>query len=69
MEATTIILICLCAPSALLITFFVCYELYSRNIKIFRMAVALILTIVSLIIALIREQTVRRYKEAIKEIE
>lgn len=64
-----IILISLCAPSALLIAFFVLYELYSRNIKIFRMATLLILTFVGCVITLIIESTNRRYKEAAKEIE
>lgn len=69
MSEGQIILIALCAPSALLITFFVLYELYDRNIKIFRMAVTLIITFVSTVIALIIDRTDRRYQEARKEIE
>jgi hypothetical protein len=67
MEASTIILIALCAPSALLITFFVLYELYT--LKIFKMATALIITFVTTVIALIVSGTNRRYQEARKEIE
>jgi hypothetical protein len=47
----------------------VLYELYVRNIKIFKMAAMLIVTFVSAAITLIIEGTDRRYKEARKEIE
>jgi hypothetical protein len=63
MEASTIILLSLTAPSALLITFFVLYELYT--LKIFRMAVVVILAWM----ASLFERLDRRYEEAAKEIE
>lgn len=65
MSEGQIILLCLCAPSALLITFFVLYELYDRNIKIFRMAIVLVLAA----IAALFEKLDSKYQEASKEIE
>jgi uncharacterized protein YacL len=65
MSEGQIILICLTAPSALLIAFFICYELYSRNIKIFRM----LITILMAAFAVLFEKLGQRYEEAVKEIE
>jgi hypothetical protein len=65
MEATTIILICLTAPSALLILFFVIYELYSRNVKIFRMAVVIVLAWM----AALAERMSSRWERAKQEVE
>lgn len=65
MSEGQIILTALCAPSALLITFFVLYELYVRNIKIFRMAVVIVLAA----IAALFEKLDSSYGRARKEIE
>jgi hypothetical protein len=69
MSYKQIALVIVTTPSAALITFFVIYELYSRNIKLFKMGTALILTFITTVIALIVSSTNRRYQEARKEVE
>jgi hypothetical protein len=63
-EEDKIILIRITVPVIVYIVILICVEL-----KIFRMAVTLILTFISAVIALILERTGRRYQEARKEIE
>ena len=60
-----VILVALCAPSALLITFFVLYELYYYNATKVRMAVVITL---AAIVALF-EKLDTKYNKAAKELE
>lgn len=63
MEATTVILIALTAPAALLIAFFTLYELYTHK------KIQMVISIILAAIAALFERLEKKYEKAAKELE